>query len=68
MRYAVIIAALSFIGVAVASAETLTEYRGLPVKILRVRVDPNPVITADMLNPKPTYLQAPMTMASVETH
>jgi hypothetical protein len=68
MRYAVIIAAVSFLGVAAVAAETLTEYNGLPVKILRVRVDPNPVITADMLNPKPTYPLAPTTMASAEAH
>lgn len=68
MRTAIVIAMISILGVAVGRFETRKDTNAVPVKILKVRVVKDPVITADMLSPKLTMPQGPAesTVASLD--
>ena len=68
MRTALILAMISILGVAAGRFEMHKDANVVPVKILKVRVVKDPVITADMLSPKLTMppAAAESTVASLE--
>jgi hypothetical protein len=68
MRIALVIAMVSILGVAAGRFEMHRDAQAVPVKMLRVKVVKDPVITADMLSPKLTVPQQPAesTVASLE--
>jgi hypothetical protein len=59
MRTAIVIAMISVLGVAAGRFEARHDANNVPVKMPRVRVVKDPVITADMLSPKLTRPQGP---------
>jgi hypothetical protein len=69
MRNAIMIVAISILTASAAAAEPRDDAKQPRIKILRVRVVKDPVITADMLSPKLTFPQMPVesAVASVET-
>jgi hypothetical protein len=68
MRIALVIAMVSILGVAAGRFEMHRHSNAVPVKVLKVRVVKDPVITADMLSPKLTMPQGPAesTVASLD--
>jgi hypothetical protein len=68
MRTALILAMISILGVAVGRFETRKDANAVPIKLLKVRVVKDPVITADMLSPRLTMppAAAESTVASLE--
>ena len=53
MRIAIILAAISVLGAGTFHSQPRDSLNAVPVKVLKVHVVRDPVITADMFNPKP---------------
>ena len=59
MRIALILAMISILGVAVGRFEARKDANAVPIKVLKVRVVKDPIITAEMLSPRLTMPQSP---------
>jgi hypothetical protein len=68
MRTALILAIISILGIAAVRFEVHKDVSAVPIKVLKVRVVKDPVITADMLSPTLSMPKAPAesTVASLE--